>query len=303
MSDSSPQWKRFENLAADIQRQLAPEARVATNIKLLGKRTGTERQIDILVEQEVGQYSIRVVIDCKDYKAPVDVKDVEMFMGLVEDVGANKGAIITATGFTSTGKKRAKDAGIDIYRLVDTSDTKWKTYLSIPCVVRDAFIELFSFRFSAVGYVRLPGQDPRYMPIYRADGTLIDYLQNFVLERWESGEIPNRPGNYQNIALTKGETFVKADNQLYRFSIEINATISERLYFGQLPIQDTRGFNDEQTGEYITNGFTTASINYEDVEKSWQRIDSLEQLAIKPVLVLGVKSLPPRFNGTVNVPA
>ena len=132
-STSSPEWREFEKLAADIQRQLAPGARVETNIKLQGKRSGIERQIDIFVQQTVGQYEIRIIIDCKDYKKPVDVKDIEAFMGMVEDVGANKGAMIAATGFTSTAKQRAKDAGIDLYQLVETRDTKWKTYVSAMC--------------------------------------------------------------------------------------------------------------------------------------------------------------------------
>src|ERR1035437_9816242 len=108
-SNPDPKWREFEQLAAEIQRQLAPDARVETNVKLHGKRTGIDRQIDILVQQTVGQYPIRIIIDCKDYKKPVDVKELEAFMGMVEDVGANKGAMVAPSGFTSTAKQRAKD--------------------------------------------------------------------------------------------------------------------------------------------------------------------------------------------------
>jgi hypothetical protein len=297
MLEEPPQWKKFENLAADIQRQLSPDARVQTNVKMIGKRSGTERQIDILVEQEVGPYSIRIVIDCKDYKEPVDVKDIEMFMGLAEDVSANKGAIITTTGFTSTAKKRAKDAGIDTYRLVDTSQKKWNMYLSLPAVVYDRYIEVFSFRFSATGYVRFPNKDPQYLPIYRSDGTLIDYMHNLVLERWEAGDIPNKPGEYHDIPVTKEETFVKVADQLYRFKIGINATVAERLYFGQVPIQDTRGFRDEQTGDYIFTEMITERIHFDEIEEKWEKIGSVEQLAIKPVLTLNFTTNPRRFTG------
>ena len=70
----------------------------------------------------MGQYTIRIVIDCKDYKTAVDVKELEAFMGLADDVGANKGAMVAACGFTSTAKRRARDAGIDLFRLVDTNN-------------------------------------------------------------------------------------------------------------------------------------------------------------------------------------
>ena len=114
----TPDWKKFEELVASIQQDLAPEAKVTANTKLIGK-SGTPRQIDILIEQETGQYSLRIVMDCKDYKVPVDVNDVEAFLGLVEDVGAHKAAMVAANGFTDTAKKRALSAGIDLFRLVE----------------------------------------------------------------------------------------------------------------------------------------------------------------------------------------
>lgn len=117
----SPDWKRFEELAAAIQTELASDARVTPNAKLPGKSGGL-RQIDILIEQRAGQYDLRIVVDCKDYKNPVDIKDVESFLGLVSDVGAHKGAMVAANGFTAAAKERAAAAGLDLFRLVDTAN-------------------------------------------------------------------------------------------------------------------------------------------------------------------------------------
>jgi hypothetical protein len=77
---------------------------------------------------------VLIVIDCKDYSKPVDVKGVEEFLGLVEDVGANKGALVASGGFTKTAKTRAKDAGIDLYKLVDAQDDDWRSYVAMPFV-------------------------------------------------------------------------------------------------------------------------------------------------------------------------
>ena len=44
--------------------------------------SGTDRQIDVLVEDTIGQYTIRIVLDCKDYKTRVDIKGVEECAGL-----------------------------------------------------------------------------------------------------------------------------------------------------------------------------------------------------------------------------
>lgn len=48
------------------------------------------------------------IIDCKKRTKPIDIKDVEQFIGLVADTGANKGTIISSSGFTVGAKKRAK---------------------------------------------------------------------------------------------------------------------------------------------------------------------------------------------------
>ena len=55
--ESKSQWREFEKLAASFQQELAPDARVSPNVRIHGKRSGVERQIDILVEQTVGQYA------------------------------------------------------------------------------------------------------------------------------------------------------------------------------------------------------------------------------------------------------
>ena len=49
--NSKVHWREFEKLVATLQQKFAPDAKVSTNVKLLGKRTNIERQIDILVEQ------------------------------------------------------------------------------------------------------------------------------------------------------------------------------------------------------------------------------------------------------------
>ena len=283
-------WQEFEKLTAKIQQELAPNAHVKRNAKLLG-RSGTQRQIDVLIEHTVGQYHIRIVIDCKDYKVPVDVKDVEGFMGLADDVGANKGAIIAARGFTETAKKRAKDAGIDLYRLVDTASTKWSAYISLPGVITSRMIEAFTFTFSGSGYFRMNPQDFRLVTLYRKDGSLIDTLINLVGKQWNNDVIPSTCGEHRGISICDGETFIKTDDQLYAVNVKANVQVVEKLFFGQFPIENARGFTNEATGDFHTSGFTTASLNISEIEKQWEQINSIEQLAVKPVLVLHFKNV------------
>jgi hypothetical protein len=168
----------------------------------------------------------------------------------------------------------------------------------MPCVVQDAFIQSFSFRISGTGPFRLNPVEIRFMPVFRSDGTFIDYLQNLVIARWDAGDIPDTPGEHKDIPVTNEETFIKTSGQLYNVSITVRAVIGERLHFGQLPIEDTSGLKDELTDGYMTTSFTTAKISFADVEKTWEPISSIQQLSVKPMLTLRVKSMPPRFEGT-----
>ena len=104
MDSERKKWQRFEDLAASIQKALSPREQVEQNVRTRGRDCGVERQIDIAVRTTVGQFDVFIAIDCKDYNTKVDVKDVEAFIGLVKDVAANKGALVSPLGYTSQPK-------------------------------------------------------------------------------------------------------------------------------------------------------------------------------------------------------
>jgi len=54
-------YKEFEQLVAQIQKDLAPQANVEHDVRIPGQLTGTKRQIDVLVSQRVGQYDIKII--------------------------------------------------------------------------------------------------------------------------------------------------------------------------------------------------------------------------------------------------
>jgi hypothetical protein len=118
---TSPKWKQFENLVYEIQKSLAPEAAtVILDDKITGQDSKVARQIDISIRMHIANYDILIVIDCKDYKEPVDVKDIGEFASLAHDVRANKGAVVSGSGFTAAAIQMASTSGIDTLQLVDT---------------------------------------------------------------------------------------------------------------------------------------------------------------------------------------
>ncbi|MFB3091619.1 MAG: hypothetical protein ACE1ZD_00300, partial [Dehalococcoidia bacterium] len=68
-----------------------------------------------------------------------------------------------------------------------------------------------------------------------------------------------------------------------------NILVEQRSYFGNWPIDEVSGFSDELSGGLITKSFKTAPLDLFEVEKTWQRIESAESLAVKPVITMHTK--------------
>ncbi|WP_394229418.1 restriction endonuclease [Shewanella colwelliana] len=287
-SDQTPEWKKLEYLVVSIQKQLSPDASVQHNVMLDGIDSETKRQIDVLVEQNVGQYTIRIVIDCKDYSKPVDVKGIEEFQGLVQDVRAHKGALVCPSGFTKAALKRAKKLQIDLYRPVSTGKHKWQAKVTAPvlCDFRSSYMS-FGIRCSAPKPLTLP-QDFYNLSVQDEDGCVLGTALAAAQSKWDEGIFPSDPGEHEHVSIF-GDTKVFIDNG-YNDTIEVDLTVGlyvkQILYIGHLPIDDLSGLQDEHTGALVTNAFTTGGLNPEEVARTWKQVEDVDSLEFQPVFKL-----------------
>jgi hypothetical protein len=107
-------WKQYEREIEAYFRSEYPSAYITTNAKRLGKFSKVERQIDLLIEQQVCDLPFRIVIDAKFRGRKIDVKDVEEFLGMVGDVCAHKAIMISSEGYTDTAIQRASADDADL---------------------------------------------------------------------------------------------------------------------------------------------------------------------------------------------
>lgn len=116
-------WKEFEDAVFEecLRAFHFSGAEVLRNIYLLGIDSGVKRQIDVLVRLKKGDEETIILIECKHYTSRINVKIVDAFIGCLEDVGADKGMIITENGFTKAAIGRAhrgkNDIEVDIVSL------------------------------------------------------------------------------------------------------------------------------------------------------------------------------------------
>jgi hypothetical protein len=277
----------LEVLVAKIQSQLARDAEITHNAHLMGRNSKTMRQIDVLVRQKIGQYEMLIVLDAKDYSRPVDVKGVEEFHGLLEDVGAHKGALVCPRGFSEAAKERARGWQIDLFSPVDTDAHKWQVKVTAPaiCDFREAMVSL-RFSSSASMPFRLSA-DMNALEVYDAEsrqrlGPPIDAS----VDNWNKGLYPSEPGTHESLAIY-GRKDVLIENgygQLMLSELTVSILVRQNLYFGHIPIQQLSGFRDELSGAVITNAFTIGLVDPNEVEENWTRINSKEE-APSPVLL------------------
>ena len=285
----TPKWKRFETLAYEIQKELAGNAQVTLDDSIMGMDSKASRQIDISIREQIGQYAILVIIDCKDLQDPVDVKGMEEFSGMVLDVRANKGAMISSNGFTDDAISVAKTHGIDTFRLIDTEAVDWINYVAIPVLLQRTYLESYQLEFSGTGRILLPASSEELadLGLVSESGSFLGSAKKVLHAKWDKREISREPGIFE-VMVGKALTVEFAGHKSI-VDVSANVKVSIRYYFGPLPIH-VRGLQDVKDGKLITKRFRTDFIDPSKIEKGlapgWTKLVDPSNLSVKPVVRL-----------------
>lgn len=278
-------YKDLELLVAKIQRELAPTAEVVHNVYLQGRKSGRRRQIDVLVRDRIGQYEIQIVIDCKDYKKPVDVKSVEEFYGLLDDVGAQKGVLVCPSGFSETAKTRAEGLQISLYSPVDTDPHKWRVNPAVPtvCDFRSAAIS-FGLSISAPVPFTMPYDFQFSNPVTDSEGNPNGSMFDIAISKWNKGELPVEPGRHEKLRIYGDAPHM--DNG-YSMNVHVDLwvglSVQQELFYGLMPITRISGFKDEIGGGVITNAFDVGLLNPDEIFDTWKKIEKIGDAELPPV--------------------
>ncbi|MBL7177694.1 MAG: restriction endonuclease [Desulfobacteraceae bacterium] len=100
--------KKFERLIAAIHNLESQDAIVKWDEKING------RQFDITIRFNKGLYDYLTLIECKDYKKRVPVKEVEAFVTKSRNAKANKSIMVTSSKFQRGCKKVAEEHNIEL---------------------------------------------------------------------------------------------------------------------------------------------------------------------------------------------
>ena len=138
----TPRWTTYEQQVFDLFKEHFPKATVRRNVKVKGRFSKRKRQIDIQITEDTPVGKMKTVIDTKYFQRKVDVKAVDGLAGFVDDVGAQKGMLITNMGYSRAALKRAfygpSDLELDILNFSELQ--RFQGFTAIPYAGEEAFI-------------------------------------------------------------------------------------------------------------------------------------------------------------------
>jgi len=137
MKGSRKNWEIYERMVARVVAdQAETDMCVTPNARIVGK-TGISRQIDVLMDARHDTNNTRrVIVDAKRRRRKIDVTDVEALLGVMEDVGATHGYLVSPSGYTKAAERRARKVSIRILpvdRLENFDPSTWPNCKVATC--------------------------------------------------------------------------------------------------------------------------------------------------------------------------
>ncbi|WP_435263475.1 restriction endonuclease [Tenacibaculum sp. nBUS_03] len=107
-------WKEYERILYETLSEIYSNCEIEYDDSIYGLYSKTERQIDFSIRGNLAGKRILGIVDTKYYNKKIDVKVVESFIGMTEDVNANFGLIITNKGYSQSAKNRVKFSNLKL---------------------------------------------------------------------------------------------------------------------------------------------------------------------------------------------
>jgi hypothetical protein len=127
-------WKQYEDEIFEHFRKEFPKAKIVKNAHVLGRYSQVDRQVDILIDDTIAGFEVRIAIDAKHHTRPLDVTDIEAFLGFCSDIGAHKGVMVSLNGYTKAAANRAHydDSDIELDALPFGELKRFQAFCALP---------------------------------------------------------------------------------------------------------------------------------------------------------------------------
>lgn len=111
-------WKEYQESAARYFRSLGLEA--ATDVSVQGVRTSHD--VDVLVKSHHVGFDITWIVECKNWKTSVSKLHVLALREIVSDIGADRGILLSESGFQSGAREAANLTNVQVTSLIELQE-------------------------------------------------------------------------------------------------------------------------------------------------------------------------------------
>ena len=155
-------WREYEKYIFErVLKDAGDGAKVEADCRRLGRKSGVDRQIDIYAVGPFGrniQQGITAMFDCKRYSRKVNVKHVDAFIGMWDDVGTHLAFIVTTAGFTPAAQARADAAKVFAWHIPEEPKHEY-TEEELDALFELAYTDPENVFYSGQGYDHEPYGD------------------------------------------------------------------------------------------------------------------------------------------------
>lgn len=109
-------WQNYQEEAAAFFRSLGMEAQ--TNVTVHGIRTSHD--VDVLVKSRHVGFEVTWIVECKCWQTPVNKLHVLALREIVADTGADRGILLSESGFQIGAKEAASLTNIHLHSLAES---------------------------------------------------------------------------------------------------------------------------------------------------------------------------------------
>lgn len=121
----STEWRKFELLVTQIERQLAPKGAVVKSPdKIKDKITRRMREVDASIRYEIDSKPFLITVECRKRNKKQDDTWLEQVITKRDKIGANRTIVVSEKGFSKSAILTAQHYGIDLRRIDDITDSE-----------------------------------------------------------------------------------------------------------------------------------------------------------------------------------
>jgi hypothetical protein len=133
--------KEYEEFVARLQKAIFDSEQytsqknilIQKNKKLLDKN-GLEREFDIYWEYELGGFTYKTIIECKDYNSTISIEKIDALIGKIKDIPDLKAIFATKLGYQSGTRIKASQNNIDLIIVREQNDSDWTDEYGNPLI-------------------------------------------------------------------------------------------------------------------------------------------------------------------------